>query len=74
MKIGVPVSVRVRFWVFRELNFAAIYSEHQALKNKGEMSVTRQKQHGLIRFSFACKLFCNDLEVNRAPTSRAMSI
>ena len=38
------------------------------------MSVTRQKQHGLIRFSFAWKLFCNDLEVNRARGDREIRL
>ena len=55
--------------------FAAIYSEHQPLvKTWGTCSGKNKKQHGLIRFSFAWKLFCNDLEVNRARGDREIRL
>ena len=44
------------------------------LLNPSENVPKSQKQHGLIRFSFAWKLFCNDLEVNRAPSDREIRL
>ena len=34
----------------------------------------KKQQHGLIRFSFAWKPFCNDLEVNRARGDREIRL
>ena len=42
-------------------------------KHEGHVRYSK-KQHGLIRFSFARKLFCSDLEVNRAPTDREIRL
>ena len=53
--------------------FAAIYSEHQPLIKEGHVRKNKQ-QHGLIRFSFAWQLFCNDLEVNRARCDREIRL
>ena len=37
-------------------------------------SKKKKQQHGLIRFSFAWKPFCNDLEVNRARGDREIRL